>query len=299
MKNLGDISLILGMKIERTDSTLKLSQAHYAEETLRKFGMWDCNPSSIPLYKGTRLDQFDPEENDTDFPVRQALGAIQWLAKTSRPDLTTVGSKLACFQEHPKAIHTQGIKSSLRYVKGNLDLGITYHKDNTDPMYGICDATWKSETNCKSRRGHTIMRAGAAVMWESKTIPGVRLSSAESEYISGTELTKDIIYYRELMDEVGWPIKESTLIQIDNKSAIHMAQDAGSHKSTQQISVKEMFIAQQVEKGTVRTEHITTGENTSDHFTKNLARGPFEKHRATYMGKPNNRQYHKSTLVIK
>jgi hypothetical protein len=78
-----------------------------------------------------------------------------------------------------------------------------------------------------------------------------------------------------------------------------MAQDAGSHKNTQQILVKEMFITQQVEKGTVRTEHISTDENTSDHFTKNLARGPFEKHRDTYMGKPNNRQYHKSTLVIK
>jgi hypothetical protein len=220
MKNLGDISLILGIKIERTESTLKLSQAHYAEETLRKYGMWECNPANNPLWKGVKLNQYDPNANDTDFPVREALGQIHWLAKTTRPDLTTSASKLAGFQEHPKAIHEQGIKSQLRYLKGHLDLGITYYKDNTDPMYGICDATWKSEANSKSRRGHTIMRAGAAVMWDSKTIPGVRLSSAESEYISATELTKDIVHYRELMTEIGWPITEPTLIQVDNKSAI-------------------------------------------------------------------------------
>ena len=40
MKNLGAISLILGMKVVRTETTLTLSQGHYAEETLRKFGMW-------------------------------------------------------------------------------------------------------------------------------------------------------------------------------------------------------------------------------------------------------------------
>ena len=49
MKNLGEISLILGIRVERTESTLKLSQTHYAEETLRKFGMWECNPSRNPL----------------------------------------------------------------------------------------------------------------------------------------------------------------------------------------------------------------------------------------------------------
>jgi hypothetical protein len=65
-----------------------------------------------------------------------------------------------------------------------------------------------------------------------------RIENANIGQTNGTALTKDIIYYRELMNEVGWPIKEPTLIQIDNKCTIHMAQDAGSHKNTQQILVK-------------------------------------------------------------
>ena len=89
------------------------------------------------------------------------------------------------------------------------------------------------------------------------------------------------------------------LIQIDNKSAIHMAQDAASHKNTQHLLVREMFITQEVENGTVRVEHIPTDDNPADHFTKILTNDKFEKHRDTDMGKPNNRQYHLSTKVIK
>ena len=78
-----------------------------------------------------------------------------------------------------------------------------------------------------------------------------------------------------------------------------MAQDAASHKNTQHLLVREMFITQEVENGTVRVEHIPTAENPADHFTKVLTNVKFEKHRATYMGKPNNRQYDLSSPVTK
>ena len=101
MKNLGDVSLILGIRVTRTESTLTLSQEHYAEETLRKFGMWESNPNRNPLWKNVKLHDFDPDEEDTDFPFRQAMGSIQWLAKCTRPDLSTAASKLACFRNTP------------------------------------------------------------------------------------------------------------------------------------------------------------------------------------------------------
>jgi hypothetical protein len=88
--------------------------------------------------------------------------------------------------------------------------------------------------------------------------------------------------------EIEWPIEEPTLFQKD------MAQDAASRKNTQHLLVREMFIAQEIEKGTVRAEHISTIENSSHHFTKILTNDTFEKYRATYMGKPNNRQSHLS-----
>ena len=48
MKNLGEVEIILGIKIIRTPIRLKLSQEHYVEKILRKFEYFDCKLVSIP-----------------------------------------------------------------------------------------------------------------------------------------------------------------------------------------------------------------------------------------------------------
>ena len=48
MKDLGNVEIILGIKIIRTPIGLKLSQEHYVEKILRKFEFFDCKLVSIP-----------------------------------------------------------------------------------------------------------------------------------------------------------------------------------------------------------------------------------------------------------
>jgi hypothetical protein len=298
MKDLGELSYILGIKITRTPDTLTFSQAHYSEEVLRRFGMWQCNPKRQPMSPKINLAR-DPEEPDTEFPYKEALGCMQFLSRCTRPDLATFTSKAGTNQAHPKQADEQIIKAGLRYLSGHPNLCLTYYRHNEHPMFATCDATWRGEAKSRSRAGWNIMRAGASVMWHSKIIQKPCDSSAESEYITGSETTKPCIYYRELMSEVGWKITTPTMIQIDNKSAIFMAQDATSQNRTRHIELKEMIISYQVEANNIRIEKIPSDENPSDHFTKNLTVVKFEKHRSTIMGKPNNNQYYLSKEVIK
>ena len=46
MKDLGEVEVILEIKITRTPNVLKLSQEHYVEKILRKFEHFDCKPMS-------------------------------------------------------------------------------------------------------------------------------------------------------------------------------------------------------------------------------------------------------------
>ena len=101
------------------------------------------------------------------------------------------------------------------------------------------------------------------------------------------------------MSEIGWTVQEPTMIQMDNKSAIFMAQDATSQNRTRHIELKEMIISYQVEANNIRIEKIPTEENPSDHFTKCLTGAKFEKHRSTIMGKPDNNQYYLSKRIVK
>ena len=48
MKDLGNVEIILGIKIIRTPIGLKLSQEHYVEKILRKFEYFDCKLVPIP-----------------------------------------------------------------------------------------------------------------------------------------------------------------------------------------------------------------------------------------------------------
>ena len=48
MKDLGKLSMFLGIKFHQRDECITMSQAHYLENVLKVFDMQDCKPHSIP-----------------------------------------------------------------------------------------------------------------------------------------------------------------------------------------------------------------------------------------------------------
>ena len=54
-KFLGEVEVILGIKITRTPNGLKLSQEHYVEKILRKFEHLDCKTVSTPYDPSSQL----------------------------------------------------------------------------------------------------------------------------------------------------------------------------------------------------------------------------------------------------
>lgn len=60
----GEVSNFLGMKIERNinDRILRISQQRYLEDLLKRFNMYDCKPSSVPMEPRLNLEK--GQEND-------------------------------------------------------------------------------------------------------------------------------------------------------------------------------------------------------------------------------------------
>ena len=59
MKNMGEASYILGVKIQRNHSKrlVSLSQEHYIQKLLERFNMKDCNPIDTPYARGEYLSK--------------------------------------------------------------------------------------------------------------------------------------------------------------------------------------------------------------------------------------------------
>jgi hypothetical protein len=60
MKDLGETSFVLGIKIhrDRRKGVLGLSENAYLEKVLKKFSMHACNPTPAPIFKGDKYESF-------------------------------------------------------------------------------------------------------------------------------------------------------------------------------------------------------------------------------------------------
>ena len=99
-----------------------MNQEKFTEAILKRFGMSDCNPASTPFDNGTSLLKANDEEHrrflQRDFPYRQAVGSLLYLAQTTRPDLCWSVSKLSQFLDKPGTTHFTALRHVLRYLKG-------------------------------------------------------------------------------------------------------------------------------------------------------------------------------------
>ena len=65
---IGEPSMLLGMKITRdcNKRTITLSQAHYIDQILKRFGLQDANPVQTPIDPNINLDTEDTSEQLTE-----------------------------------------------------------------------------------------------------------------------------------------------------------------------------------------------------------------------------------------
>ena len=105
MKDLGEASFVLGIKIhrDRSKGILGLSQKAYIEKILKKFNMHKCNPSPAPIVKGHRYGDFQCPRNKYEIdqmktvPYASAVGSLQYAQVCMRPDLAFVIGLLGRF----------------------------------------------------------------------------------------------------------------------------------------------------------------------------------------------------------
>ncbi|KAF0710421.1 Aste57867_5538 [Aphanomyces stellatus] len=79
------------------------------------------------------------------------------------------------------------------------------------------------------------MFLGCCLSARSRKQTMVKLSTAEAEYIALCDLVKELLWYIELLEELGFP-QRSIVVHCDNQSAIAIAKNPGHHERTKHIS---------------------------------------------------------------
>ena len=271
MKDLGDLSYVLGIKIMRTNDCLYLSQKQYAMELLRKFKMEECNGAMTPMDPSPDLENFETSMCGDNVPYREAVGSLMYLMTCTRPDLATSVSFVSKYLSEPRVNHWLAVKRIFRYVAKTINFGIMFRREQDRPIItGFSDADWAGDVaSRKSRSGYIFVMGGGAVSWKSKLQDIVTLSTAESEYVAATEAGKEAIWLSGLLTDLGVPAANPTLM-MDNQSAIRLASNPVYHQRTKHIDVRFHKIREWVGSNQFSLAYIPTKEMAANFLTKNV-----------------------------
>ena len=103
-----------------------------------------------------------------------------------------------------KSQHWHAVKHLLCYVKGTLELKLTYTGDkaSSEPFVTFCDASYGDcKDTGRSTAGYVTIMAGGAIGWYSKLQQSTALSTTQAEYMGAVEAGKEISWMR----EARWP----------------------------------------------------------------------------------------------
>ena len=127
MTDLGEASHFLGMEIsrDRAKRTISIHQGSYIKNMLKRFGMTECAPISIPLAVGTKLPPLAEEESSFILQYQKLVGSLMYLMVATRPDLAFAVGAVSQFMSSPGEEHLAAVKRIMRYIKGTHNYKLT------------------------------------------------------------------------------------------------------------------------------------------------------------------------------
>lgn len=147
------------------------------------------------------------------------MGAVNYLATMTRPDIAFTVGLLACFSSNPGPRHWTAALRLLRYLKHTAHLKLTYHQASSSPATFITysDAAHMDDKDGGYSTGAYLVTAGgAAVSWRSKLQTIITRSTTEAEYIAAADAGCEIIFLRNLLKEFGFAVTGPSPLMIDN-----------------------------------------------------------------------------------
>ena len=122
MKDLGDASFVLGIKIHRDRSRgiMRLSQRNYIDKVLKRFGMQNSKPGDTPIAKGDKFNLSQYPKTNIEIKKMQKIpysSAIRSLKVCTRPDIAFIIGMLSRYLSYSSMDYWKAAKRVMRYLQ--------------------------------------------------------------------------------------------------------------------------------------------------------------------------------------
>jgi hypothetical protein len=306
---MGQVSLFLGTEFtwvihEDGHLTVSLTQQSFAETLIESLGIETSGTSTFttPYRSGHSIDSIphiSMSASDRDklrLKYQSLVGSLNWLAHTTRPDLSTAVSLLAQHQSNPSPGHYESACYVAKYLACTKSLGIyfTSRKRSTlesflhfpvpqkimsmsDANSGPQDASLSTTRQdlplfiSRSMSAFYIDLLGP-LHWLSKRQKVTAASSAEAEIYATDECVKFLLELVQILDflDVRQIFMDNTnIIYNDNRACVQWSKKATT-KGLRHIQMRENRIRENIASNFVSIQHIDGKTNLADIFTKEM-----------------------------
>jgi len=272
MKDLGAAKKILGMEIlrDKNQNKLFLSQKGYIQKVLNKFGMLSAKSVDTPFAANIHLTMFAPQsEEDKEYmsrvPYANAVGSLMYDMVCTRPDLAHTVSVVSRFMGQPGKEHWLAVKRIFRYLKGTSDVCLIYGGEAPSLIAGYSDFDYAGDVDSRrSMTGYVFALGNSVISGKATMQPTATLSTTEAEYMALTEATKEGIWLKGLVSDMGLHQDQAT-VYCDSLSAICLTKDQVHHERTKHIDVRYHFLRNEKR---IQVKKVGTTDNPANMFTK-------------------------------
>jgi len=279
ISDLGAMPKYLGMAVKRLEDGvgIELSQKDYILEIVADLKQKDKNlvikKYATPL--PVDLDPFLDLLPDGTESLLGILGKLRFLADRTRPDISFACSFLARFAVAPNAQHRKLALRVVGYVLDTVEETMVIGSCRGEiKLTASADASFIRGGESKGQIGYSMYLSedSAAVHTKSQKDKNVAISSFHAEVNALVEAIKFALWARELLEELGVPMEEPTVIDQDNTGVIEAVGKESSDSRTRYLINKLNFVREQIQDGRIYARYTNTHENTSDGSTKSLGR---------------------------
>nr|GFD41582.1 uncharacterized mitochondrial protein AtMg00810-like [Tanacetum cinerariifolium] len=132
------------------------------------------------------------------------IGSLMYVT-LSRPDIMFATCMCARYQANPNEHHVSVVKRIFRYLKGTINLGLSYLKDYGFDLTAYSDADHaRCHLDRKSTSGSVQFLGDKIVCWSSKKQNCVSIFTAESEYVAVSGCCAQVLWMRTKLTDYGF-----------------------------------------------------------------------------------------------
>lgn len=298
MKDLGPLSRAVGCEVSQDMEAgrVVLTLSAYLANAARRFELLaDTHAYDVPaptemVRRCVKAEVDAREVAEVADQYASMTGVILFVASFVRPDAVWAAHFLSRYTHKPGHVHLALARRVLGYLVRTRHMGLRYQRTGSTeiragyvPMvpdetvdgglHGCSDADFAVGP---STTAYAFMLAGAAIDWLCRLQVSSSLSSAESEFYSLSAAVAEVVFLRNLLQELGVRFSGPTTVYCDSRGARLLASDMAATIRTRHILRRWYFCNYYIEQGHVKVATTAGNRNPANTISKCVVGSAFK-----------------------